>query len=175
MQRSVKAELLQLGILLILDAGFYFWFIPAGIQDPEGIGLADGMAPSGTARIGAVLIALIIIIRLAKLVLAGRADGRYSAQELTDADDEQGKISRPLRSIACIGLCFIYALFLLPLIGFYPASLLLLALLMAFLGERRWVHLLLLPAATVFFVYLLFAGLFSIRLPAGLLVEFFSG
>ena len=49
------AELSQLGILLGIVAIFYFIVIPFGILDPEGMSLNDGLPPSFSARLVAIL------------------------------------------------------------------------------------------------------------------------
>ena len=66
---TAGTEILQLVILLGVVAVFYFFLIPAGVTDPEGYGLDQGLPPSFSPKLVAALAALLMLVRLGKLLL----------------------------------------------------------------------------------------------------------
>ena len=164
---SAGSEILQLAILLSLDAVFYFVIIPAGISDPEGIGLDQGLPPSFSARLVAIIAALLMGFRLARLLLNENA-----AIVPRIADEDELSAGFPKRGLMGMGAALVFSILVVPFAGFYIASALLLCVLLLILGEVRPSRLLAFPLLVVAVVWLLFAQLLSIRLPAG---ELFTG
>ena len=48
---EVRNETALLAVLLVADVLFYIVVIPAGISDPAGFGLEEGLPPSFSARV----------------------------------------------------------------------------------------------------------------------------
>lgn len=159
---SAGSEILQLAILLALDALFYFVIIPAGVSDPEGFGLDQGLPPSFSANLIAVLAALLMGFRLARLLL-----GKNVAIVSTIADEDELSVGFPKRGLMGMAAALVFSLLAVPFAGFYIASALLLCVLLLILGESRPSRLLAFPLAVIAVVWLLFAQLLSIRLPTG--------
>ena len=165
-----RAELCQIAILLVVVSGFYFLLIPTGIIDPEGMSLDQGLPPSFSARLVAALAAGLMLARCGQLVLSGRSD----ASNMTGGADEVPVIAGdaavrtegpPVRGILSMGAGLIFAYALVPMIGFFPAGILLLVVLLKVLGETRPLFLVLPPIVVTTMVWALFEQLLSIRLP----------
>jgi hypothetical protein len=160
--------MLQLAVLLVLDGVFYFLVIPAGIVDPDGFGVDDGLPPSFAARLVAVLLAGLMLVRLARMLGGGdRDDDAVSGAPNPEAGGEPVRIS--LRSVAGMGAALLFAGVAMPQLGFLLGGAVFLAVLLAVMGERRPTRLVVYPALVMFLVWLLFEQLLSIRLPVGLL------
>ena len=114
---SAGSEILQLAILLALDALFYAVIIPVGVSDPEGIGLDQGLPPSFSARLIAVLAALLMGFRLARLLL-----GKNAAIVSTIADEDELSVGFPKRGLMGMATALVFSLLAVPFAGFYIAS-----------------------------------------------------
>ena len=167
-----RAELCQIAILLVAVSGFYFLLIPLGIIDPEGISLTQGLPPSFSARLVAALAAGLMLARCAQLILYGRS----VASNKTNHTDEALEISEdaaertkgpPVRGLLSMAAGLIFAYAMVPMIGFFPAGILLLFVLLRVLGETRPLFLVLPPIVVTTLVWALFEQLLSIRLPDG--------
>lgn len=162
---SARREIWLLLALLVVNAVFYFLIIPNGISDPDGFGIGQGLPPSFTARVAAALIAIILGLRLVQLIV------NPSAAQITDSDpgtdsapSESGSGFRNLAGIAC---ALTFAFMLVPMIGYYLASLLMIAALMLVMGETRWLYLAGQPVTVMGLIWVLFDRVFSIKMPVG--------
>lgn len=161
---TARREIVLLGTMLLADAVFFFYLIPAGIFDPEGFGLAQGLPPSFTAKVVAILMAAIMVLRLFQLLTnpALAEDGEV------DADGEvKTEMDIGVRNLAGIAVALLFAFILVPLIGYYLAGLVMVAALMAAMGETNPLSLAWQPATVIGMIWLLFDQIFSIRLPVG--------
>ena len=161
--RSSKAEWVQLSILLFADAVFYFLIIPTSIVDPTSFGVDKGLPPSFSPRLIASLVALIIIIRAGKLYFG------KTSRELIDDDDAEAQVRIPVRALIGMAAGLLFAIVLIPLVGFYISGAALLVALLWVLGEKRPTRLVAFPACVVFLIWALFGQLLSLQLPAGML------
>lgn len=162
-----KPELAQLALLMALDAVFYFAVIPAGIVDPEGFGMDEGLPPSFSARLVAALAALLMLGRAARLVLMGASTPASGDEAGESGGGEPVAITE--RSLLAIGATLVFALVLVPQLGFFVAGALLMPCLLLVMGEIRISRLVLYPAGVLALVWLLFERLLSVRLPPGAL------
>ena len=161
-----RVELFQLALLLLLDAVFYWLVIPTGIVDPPGYGLEQGLPPSFSARLVAVLAAALIMVRIIWLWTHGdKALALTGPMEASDPGNFEVVISR--RCLVGIGLALLFATVLAPYLGFLLGGALLLPALLITMGERRPLALLLHPCIVLFMVWLLFEKLLAIHLPLG--------
>ncbi len=158
-----RGEIALLALLLLADAMFYFVVIPAGIADPDDFGLDQGLPPSFSARVAAILMAVIMAIRLVHLLVAPEV-----AQAGDEASNSQ-ESENAIRNIGGIAGALAFAFGLVPVLGYYLGGVCMVATLVAVMGERRWSYLLWQPAAVMGFIWLLFDQVFSIELPVGLL------
>ena len=156
-----RREILLLCGLLLADAVFYFAVIPYGIENPEGFGLDQGLPPSFSAHVAAILMALIIGVRLVSLLIGGGVA----------APDEEAGTGSWLRNAAGIGVALVFAFVLVPLAGYYIAGICMILALMMVMGERRRLYLVGQPVAVMGLIWLLFDRIFSIRLPTGALFD----
>ncbi|MDA1100031.1 MAG: tripartite tricarboxylate transporter TctB family protein [Proteobacteria bacterium] len=156
-------EILQLAILLAVVAVFYFVIIPLGVSDPESFGLNQGLPPSFSARLVAVLAALLMLFRLGRILINEDA---AMAASITDENDELSS-GLPQRGLIGMAAALVFSMLLVPYIGFYLGSALLLCGLLITLGERRPLRLLADPLLVLAVIWLVFGQLLSIRLPAG--------
>lgn len=169
---ETRAELGQLLALLGLDAVFYFVVIPTGIIDPEGFGLDQGLPPSFSARLVAILAAGLMILRCVQLMFLktnaedAMASPGGGAPELNLDPPSEGL---PTRSLAGMAAALVFAYMIVPTIGFFPAGYVLLMVLLRVLGEIRPMKLLVPPAMVMALVWVLFEQLLSIRMPVGML------
>jgi hypothetical protein len=155
-----KAELIQLVVLLILVAVFYFIVIPAGVVDPSGQGLDEGLPPSFSPRLAAIVAAGLMLLRVLWLIAAG--DGSVAAG---DASAEPVVITG--RTFMGIGAALLFAFALVPYLGFLAGGALLILILLLLMGERRVGLLAACPVLVMAGIWLLFERLLSVRLPAG--------
>jgi hypothetical protein len=155
-----------LGVLLVADAVLYFVVIPAGITDPDGFGLDQGLPPSFSGRLAAILLALIMVARLVSLVLNPAV-----AEPVADSTGGPAMPDTPMevttRNLVGIAAALLFAFALVPALGFYLSSFVLVAGLMRIMGETHWPRLVWQPAIVVGLIWILFDRIFSIRLPAG--------
>jgi hypothetical protein len=165
-----QVEFFQLGLLLFAVLIFYLIVIPAGVADPEGYGMDEGLPPSFSPRLVAWLAAGLMVGRLLQLALRG-ADpvGRGGAANVAEPDNEgfdgQDSATLSMRAIIGVVIALIYSLGLVPYLGFIISSGLLMPALLLAMGERRIVPLTVYPAIVVLAVWLLFEQLLAIRLP----------
>ncbi|MDP6068583.1 MAG: tripartite tricarboxylate transporter TctB family protein [Alphaproteobacteria bacterium] len=157
-----KSEFWQLIVLLLADAVYLFVIIPLGIQDPEGFGIDQGLPPSFSARLAALLAAALMLLRLAQLRWGSASEVAPAAFADSDTDNPAGL---PLRGLTGMVVALAFSIVLVPLVGFYAGAVVLLLV----LGERSWPRLVLYPAIVTLLVWGLFAQLLSIRLPSGTL------
>lgn len=154
-------------LLALLAAGvlFYFIIIPNGIADPDGFGIGQGLPPSFTARIAVILIGVILAVRFIQLLLnPAAAHVEQSDPGVATVSTEGGSGLRNIAGIAC-ALTFAFAL--VPAIGYYFASIAMIAVLMRVMGETRWLHIISQPVAVIGLIWVLFDRVFSIKLPVG--------
>ncbi len=169
-----SGELTLIGLLAVGDAFFAWWVIPASVEDPEGFGIAQGLAPSTTLHLIAGLAGLVLACRLigiARAALVG-ADHAPVAAARPPSADEQGSWRRVT---TVIGVYATFALLALPWLGFYASSFGFVLALVLILGERRAAVVIATPVLLTGLVYGLFEGLFSIALPRGELIETLIG
>jgi hypothetical protein len=171
---GVRTELFQLGLLLLADALFYFFVIPAGIVDPEGMNLDQGLPPSFSAKLVAVLAAMLMLARVAQLIVFERSGSEGAVfdndeRAEVDADVEPAQVGLPVRGLAGIAAGLTFAYVLTPIFGFFAAGLLLLIVLLRILGETRPMSLMVPPVIVTVMVWALFEQVLSIRMPVGML------
>ena len=173
---EARAELCQLAILLALVGMFYFIIIPTGIIDPEGMTLDEGLPPSFSAHLVAILAALLMVFRGVKLIFFTDNEApeeiENGERNEIEADVDPRPLELPVRGIAGIAAGLVFAYAVTPLIGFFAAGLILLVVLLRVLGETRPAALFIPPVIVVALVWVLFEQLLSIRMPSGML---FSG
>jgi len=160
---TARNEILQLVILLVVDAVFYFVLIPQGVTDPESFGIDQGLPPSFAPRLVAVLAALLMLTRLVRVL---RNNDLALASSVTDEDDDLSS-GIPYRGIGGMIVALFFSIILVPIVGFHIGGALLLCAMLLIMGERRWTHLILFPLVVSTAVWLLFGQLLSIRLPTG--------
>jgi hypothetical protein len=166
MPRHVLVELIVIAVLLPCVALLAFWYIPASITEHGGFGSGSEVSPRFTPYLIAFLMAAAMLLRLAQLgwlALRGALGGM--------ADDLVGTGTRleTQRGLILNGSALFYGFALIPLIGFYTASLVLVGTLVRFLGERRLAVLAMTTVAVTLFIYALFEWLLGVRLPKGLI------
>jgi hypothetical protein len=154
-----------LGILLMLVAVFALWVIPSSVEDPEGFGYAEGLAPSFTVYLVAALAATILALRLIRVLRGMGAENAHSDVASEEIPDSQK------RSMIIIGSCLVFAFLLIPFLGFYISSFAFVAFLAIQMGEQRVMVLTALPAFLIAGVYVGFELGFTIMLPRGDLVQ----
>ncbi len=170
-----RVELTELLFLLGLVAVFYFFVIPAGITDPDGFVLDEGLPPSFSARLVAVLAAFVILLRVVRLYWLPDASPKSApASHSTQSTDEpvpsEPRVSLTRRVWIGVGVAWLFAFGLVPVLGFPVASVLTLALMLFVLGERSVPRLVLFPIIVTLGVWILFEQLLSVKLPPGLLL-----
>ncbi len=160
-----RREVWLLLALLAASAVFYFFVIPKGIADPDGFGIGQGLPPSFTARVAVILIAIVMSVRLIQLLVnPAAADVEQSDPGTAALSTESGSGLRNIVGIAC---ALIFAFVLVPAIGYYFASIVMIAALMWVMGETRWHYIVGQPVAVIGLIWLLFDRVFSIKLPVG--------
>lgn len=173
---SRRVEFFELALLLCAVALFYFVVIPAGIIDPDGFVLDEGLPPSFSARLVAVLAALVLIARVISLLWFSDASTGSSIEPATDdLSDEAQPVRLSLRVWTGVAVSLLFAFGLVPILGFGAASLITLALMLFVLGERSTIRLALFPVLVSAFVWLLFTQVLSIKLPVGMLLPLITG
>lgn len=170
-----RTEVFELLFLLGVVALFYFVTIPAGITDPDGFVLDEGLPPSFSARLIAVLAALILLARLVRL-------GFFPTSALAPTKDDAtvepaSEFSTLLTRRVWIGVVvsLVFAFVLVPVFGFAIASVLTIGVMLFVLGERSRLRLVLFPLLVTTGVWLLFGQLLSVKLPEGLLLPLITG
>ena len=159
-----NSELLELGCLLASLSLFYFLLIPLAVSDPQDFGLDQGLPPSFSPRLVAILAAVLMLFRVIRLLLATQ-DLSYA--EPTDEDDTSASFSP--RTIAGMAAAALFALVLVPVLGFLLGGAVLVLSLLVIMGEYRPTVLVLHPLLVMLAIWALFERLLSVRLPPGLL------
>ena len=163
--RADSVEIVQLAILLIVVAVFYNFIIPYSIIDPEGFGLDQGLPPSFSPKLVSGLAVIIMLFRLVKLIINPSVDSEKATLE---TDDKLSHVL-PVRGLMGMAAALVFSQLLIPVLGFYIASILLLVGMLKILGEKSIMKIIFVPFLVVAGVWLLFAQLLSIRLPSSLL------
>ncbi|EPX76637.1 tripartite tricarboxylate transporter TctB family protein [Salipiger mucosus] len=167
MPRHLQRELLIIALMLLLLAAFAFWYVPLSIDVPAGFGSDSEVSPRFAPYLLAAIMALATILRILSLALAWAKGG---LDEMTDdISEDLGTPDETRNGIFMNLLTNFYAFVLIPVAGFYLASIALVAYLVRRLGEQRPWMVALTGVACAVFVYLLFGRLLSVRLPGGLL------
>ena len=163
--RADSLEIAQLTILLIVVAVFYNFIIPYSIIDPKDFGLDQGLPPSFSPKLVSGIAVVILLFRLGKLIMNPSVD---SGKIIIDNDDGLSN-GLPVRGLMGMTAAVVFSQLLIPVLGFYFASVLLLVGMLKILGEKSIMKLVFVPLLVVAGVWLLFAQLLSIRLPSSLL------
>ena len=155
-------EALLLALMLAGVAGFVLWVVPASVEDPEGFGYAQGLPPSFTVYLVALLGGAVMLVRLLRL---------WRNPDLSVVEAEAGEPGHGSRAASIIGVCLLFALLLIPNLGFYPASLLFIVVASLILGERRPLFLIAPTIVVTGGLFLAFEYAFNIFLPRGHWIE----
>lgn len=129
---------------------------------------SEAYRPDG--RIFPRLIAVVGGLAAAIILSRSLLDLRRPRASMSAREPSQLTLSDHL--VAYLGPAF-YGL-LIYLVGFWAASVICLAGLLALLGERRWLLIGVITAGTLLSIYVVFTFAFSIRMPEGLLLEWWS-
>lgn len=164
---NTTTELVQLIALLLLVALFYFVVIPMGVVDPDGMGMDEGLPPSFSPRLLAIIAATILMVRIVQLVVAPNTAITAS----NDSAITSEAVTLSWRVLLGVLIALVYALFVMPIGGFVIGSLFLLLTILVVLGERSPLKLIVLPLIVTAAVWLLFAQLLSVRLPVGTIFQ----
>ena len=164
-EAAARREIWLLFVLLAAGVMFYFFVIPKGIADPDGFGIGQGLPPSFTARVAVILIGLILGIRFVQLVINPAAANIEQTDPIDVALPTENNSG--LRNVTGIVCALIFAFVLVPAIGYYFASIVLIAALMLVMGETRRLYIIGQPIAVIGLVWVLFDQIFSIKLPVG--------
>ncbi len=164
---AAKSEISQLIVLLLADLLFFLVIIPISIVDPEGFGLDQGLPPSFSAQVVAVLAAALMLLRIGQLLRGAQAADSMSPDFATADSEAAGGL--PVRGLTGMAVALLFAIVLVPLLGFYAAAAALMLILLLVMGERHWPRLVVFPAIVTALVWGLFDRLLSIRLPSGTL------
>ena len=136
--------------------------MPASVEDPEGFGYAQGLPPSFTVYLVALLGGAVMLVRLLRL---------WRNPQLALAEVAANERRMGAQALSIIGVCLLFAFLLIPGLGFYPSSLLFIVTASLILGERRPVFLTAPPVAVTGGLFLAFEYGFSIFLPRGHWIE----
>jgi hypothetical protein len=160
-------ELRLIFVFLALVAVFVLWVIPVSIEDPEGFGYYQGLAPSFSVYLVAAMAALTLIVRLFRVLLLGENEGDASAPE--SEAEETSKFH--LRSGLIIGACLIFAFLGIQFFGFYLSSFVFVIVLAFLMGEQRPMVLGSVALVLVAGIFAAFELGFTILLPRGELTQ----
>ncbi len=163
--RADSVEIVQLAMLLIAVAVFYNFIIPYSVIDPEGFGLDQGLPPSFSPKLVSGLAVVIMLLRLGKLIISPSVD----SEKITLETEDGLSSGLPVRGLMGMAAAVVFSQLLIPVLGFYIASILLLIGVLKILGEKSIIKLIFVPLLVVAGVWFLFAQLLSIRLPSSLL------
>jgi tetrahydromethanopterin S-methyltransferase subunit F len=163
--RADSVEIVQLAILLVVVAVFYNFIIPYSIIDPEGFGLDQGLPPSFSPKLVSSIAVTIMLFRLGSLLITPSID----TEKVTIENDDGLSSGLPIRGLMGMAAAVVFSQLLIPVLGFYIASVLLLIGMLKILGEKSIMKIVFFPLLVVAGVWLLFAQLRSIRLPSSLL------
>jgi tetrahydromethanopterin S-methyltransferase subunit F len=163
--RANSVEIVQLAILLIVVAVFYNFIIPYSIIDPEGFGLDQGLPPSFSSKLVSGIAVIIMLFRLGNLIITPS----IGSEKIIIENDYGLSSGLPMRGLMGMAAAVVFSQLLIPVLGFYIASVLLLIGMLKILGEKSIIKLVFIPLLVVAGVWLLFAQLLSIRLPSSFL------
>ena len=162
---TATVEKRQLVLLLSIVAIFYFILIPIGVIDPEGYGIDQGLPPSFSPKLVSYIATLLMLFRLGHLHFKPSS---AVVPSITDEDDGLS-LGFPRRGLLGMTAAVVFSQILIPFLGFYLASSVLLIGLLITLGEKNIGKLIVYPMIVIAAVWGLFDQLLSIRLPAGLI------
>ncbi len=167
MPAHLRLELWLIAILLPLVALFALWFVPLSIDAPQGFGADSEISPRFAPYLLAALMAAAMVGRLIQI---GVASARGTLGDFADdLTDELGTAEETKRGMVLNFAANLYAFALIPILGFYIASVCLTTYLVRRLGEKRlWMSVTIAVAAAAF-TFFLFEQLLSVRLPDGIL------
>ncbi len=172
MPAHVRLEFILIAILLPIVAFFAFWYVPLSIDAPQGFGADSEVSPRFAPYLLAALMAAAMIGRLLQLGLLAARDRLHA---IPDDLGGTGTQEETRRGIVLNIVVAIYGFLLVPVIGFYAASFVLVTYLVHRLGEQRPVIVAVIGALSVVFIYLLFDELLSVRLPRGAVSSLIEG
>ncbi|MBW2004346.1 MAG: tripartite tricarboxylate transporter TctB family protein [Deltaproteobacteria bacterium] len=154
MRKKITYDQLIGVILLVFSAALYFLIIPHGIEHGRtGTGLDPAFMPD--------LIAVILAI-LSLLLILSRYVTRGSKASL-------GNVRFfPLRTMITIAL-FITYITITPMVGYLPATGIILLTYLLFFGARKWVTIVMVTVTLPLILYWFFAKVMLVMLPTGIL------
>jgi uncharacterized membrane protein YoaK (UPF0700 family) len=173
MPAHVRLELWLIALLLPAVALFALWFVPLSIDAPQGFGADSEISPRFAPYLLSTLMAAAMIGRLVQIgiaMLRGTLDD--FADDLTD---EIGTAEETRRGAVLNFVSNFYAFALIPILGFYVASVCLVTYLVRRLGEKRLWMCAVIAVGAAAFTYFLFEQVLSVRLPDGLLGDALEG
>jgi hypothetical protein len=127
--------------------------------------LDQGLPPSFSPKLVSGLAVIIMLFRLVKLIINPSVD----SEKITLETDESPSRVLPVRGLIGMAAALVFSQLLIPVLGFYIASILLMVGLLKILGEKSIMKIIFVPFLVVAGVWLLFAQLLSVRLPYSLL------
>jgi hypothetical protein len=171
-------EVRLLVVLLAAVAFFALWVIPASVKDPAGFGYSEGLAPSFSVYLVAILAAITLAGRLVRILAADASaiqneiGSTFSKPDPADQLDAQSETDETasdskMRTGIILATCLLFPFLLIPYLGFYISSFGFVLFLAVVMGERRLPVLLLLPVLLVSGIYAGFELGFTIFLPRG--------
>lgn len=166
MPTHIRIELWLIALLAPCVAALAFWYIPASITEHGGFGSGSEMSPRFTPYLIAFLMAAVMLLRLGQI---GLAIAQRRLADLHNDLEGTGTPTETRRGLILNAMALSYGFVLVPLAGFYLASVALVSTLVWWLGERRLWMAALAGIAVAAFCYLLFEELLSVRLPKGAL------
>ena len=140
-------------VLLVFSLALLFWIIPYGVEQMGG-DVGPGMDPTAMPKYTGLLLGFLAI-----LVMAARIPGQEKRVRLF-----------PVRTIITIAF-FVAYMVLTPLIGYLPASLVVLPVYLVFFGARDWKVIIPLSIGLPVLLYLFFAKVMLVILPTGLFMN----
>lgn len=173
MPAHVRLELWLITILLPAIALFAFWFVPQSIAAPQGFGADSEISPRFAPYLLSTLMAGAMVFRLLQIGLAAMRGTLGDMDD--DLTDDLGTPEETRRGAVLNFVSNLYALALIPILGFYVASFGLVAYLLRRLGENRLWMCAGIALAAAAFTYLLFEQLLRVRLPDGFLGDLLEG
>jgi hypothetical protein len=143
-----------------------FWYVPNSITVHGGFGSGSEVSPRFTPYLIAALMTAAMVGRLVQL---GLAAARGALREIADDLHGTGTKTETQRGALLNGMALAYGFILIPLAGFYVASVLLVGALVRMLGDSRPIVVAGAGLGVALFAYLLFEEALGVRLPKGAL------
>ncbi|NQW10190.1 MAG: tripartite tricarboxylate transporter TctB family protein [Alphaproteobacteria bacterium] len=167
---NMRREMIEIGVLFVANLVFLFVVVPLGIEDPARFGFGEGLPPSFSADLVGALVAVILGGRFIQL-LTGRVDGYRATGSGAGPAEPVEEGQRLQLSLIGMAAAVLFAVILVPVLGFYLGAWFFLFSLLGLLGETRLLHLIVLPPVVVLLVWGMFDRLLSVRLPSGVLFD----